>query len=98
MKKTILTFALMTAFGAFMLTSNAATSAVSASTDLYEGGHECNAKCKKDKDGKCLEAKSEANTDGKAKASCCKKDEKSCHSKKAKSSSKEKEEKTPKSE
>ena len=88
MKKTILTFALMTAFGAFMLTSYAASNTNTTSTVLCEGGHECDDKCKKNKKGKCAEATAESND--KAKASCCKKGEKSCHGKKSKSASKEK--------
>ena len=90
----------MAAFGAFMLTSYAASSTNSASIDLYEGEHECDAKCKKDKKGKCTEAKADAKGENaeKGKASCCKKDKKSCKSKKSKSTSKEVEETTPKSE
>lgn len=87
----------MTIFGAFMLTSYAASSVVTTSSEICEGGHKCTDKCKKDKDGKCLEAKSEANKDGKA--GCCKKDKKkACCAKKSDSDSKEKEDTTDKSE
>ena len=78
----------MTAFGAFMLTSYAASNANTTSTVVCEGEHKCDDKCKKNKDGKCAEAKAESND--KAKASCCKKDKKSCHGKKSKSATKEK--------
>jgi len=97
MKKSILTFALMTAFGAFMLTSYAASSVTTTSSEICEGEHKCNDKCKKDKDGKCAEAKAEGKDS--AKASCCKKEKKkSCCAKKSESSSKEKEDKTDKAE
>ena len=100
MKKSILTFALMTAFGAFLLTSNAAPNTNSVSTEFCEGEHECDDKCKKNKKGKCTEAKAQNQGENaeKGKASCCKKSEKSCKSKKSKSTSKEVEETAPKSE
>ena len=82
MKKSILTFALMTAFGAFILTSYAAANTTTESTVVCEGEHKCDDKCKKDKNGKCAEAKAESGD--KAAASCCKKGEKSCKGKKAK--------------
>ncbi|MEQ8324859.1 MAG: hypothetical protein RIC15_00450 [Vicingaceae bacterium] len=93
MKNTVLTLALMTAMGAFIMTSNANSNAPATADITCDGGHKCDDKCKKDKDGKCSEAKASAENKGdeNAKPSCCKKGEKSCHGEKGKSKESKKE-------
>ena len=97
MKNAILTFALITTFGAFMFASNSANDVTNSTTIVCEGEHKCDDKCKKNKDGKCAEATANKGED-KGKASCCAKDsKKSCHGKKGKSKKKETEQTDPKS-
>ena len=89
MKKTIFTFAMITALGAFTFASINSND-ISTSTEIAcEGEHKCDDKCKKDDNGKCAEAKGEK---GEAKSCCSKDKKKSCHGKKAKSNDKSSEE------
>ena len=88
MKNSILTFALMTVFGAFIFASNSTSDVSNTNTIVCEGEHKCDDKCKKDKEGKCAEASAES-ADGEDKKACCsKKSKKSCHGKKSKSEDK----------
>lgn len=93
MKNTLLTFALVTTFGAFMFASNSAND-ISISTNIVcDGEHKCDDKCEKDKDGKCAEASKTNSAEKKTKSSCYSKDSKnSCHGKKVKTKSQSKEE------
>ena len=93
MKNTFLTIALMTAFTAFTVTSYAFSSASASTSITCDGGHECDDKCKKGKDGKCDKVTTaDAKGNKKAGHSCCAKgSKKSCKgdSKKAKKATKE---------
>lgn len=97
MKKTIYTLTLITAFGLFAISTNASNVISTEVVSIVDGGHECDNKCKKDKDGKCSEASTDANGKEGEKAACCSKaDKKSCH--KDKASEKEKNNKKESSE
>jgi len=85
MKNTILTIALITSFSAFTFASYNFAVTSGSTTIVCDGGHECDGKCKKDKNGKCVEAKADAKGDQNTAHACCAKGKKSCKGKEKKS-------------
>ena len=92
MKNTFLTIALMTAFTAFTVTSYAFSSTSAPMSVTCDGGHECDDKCKKGKDGKCEHATADAKGNKKEAHACCAKSKKSCKGDKKKANKEIKEE------
>lgn len=69
----------MTAFTAFTVTTYAFSNSIVSTTVTCDGGHECDDKCKKGKDGKCDKTTADAKGDKNTSHACCsKKSKKSC--------------------